>query len=70
MKFRDLIRILQAHGFVLERQRSSHRTYKGLVNGRLRVVTVACHRESDDIKPGTLSSMIRQSGLPKRTFRG
>jgi predicted RNA binding protein YcfA (HicA-like mRNA interferase family) len=69
MKFRDFIRILEAHGFVLDRQRGSHRTYKGLVDGRVRVAIVACHRESDDIKPGTLSSMIRQSGLPKRTFR-
>jgi predicted RNA binding protein YcfA (HicA-like mRNA interferase family) len=69
MKFRDFIRILEAHGFVLERQRSSHRTYKGVVTGEVRIVIVACHRESDDIKRGTLSSMIRQSGLPKRTFR-
>jgi predicted RNA binding protein YcfA (HicA-like mRNA interferase family) len=69
MKFRDLIRILEAHGFVLDRQRGSHRTYKGLVAGKMRVVTVACHRESDEVKRGTLSSMMRQSGLPKRLFR-
>ena len=69
MKFRDFVRILEAHGFVLDRQRGSHRTYKGSVDGRVRVVIVACHRESDDIKPGILSSMIRQSRLPKRTFR-
>src|SRR5574337_1294252 len=31
---------------------------------------VAAHRMSDDIRPGTLPSMIRQSGLPKRLFRG
>jgi predicted RNA binding protein YcfA (HicA-like mRNA interferase family) len=35
----------------------------------VRLVVVACHSENDDIKPGTLSSMIRQSGRPKRTFR-
>jgi predicted RNA binding protein YcfA (HicA-like mRNA interferase family) len=69
MKFRDFIRILEAHGFALNRQRGSHRTYEGLVDGRVQVVVVACHRESDDIKPGTLSSMIRNSGLPKRLFR-
>ena len=34
MKFRDLIRILEAHGFVLDRQRGSHRTYKGVVAGQ------------------------------------
>jgi predicted RNA binding protein YcfA (HicA-like mRNA interferase family) len=70
MKFRDFIPILESHGFALDRQRGSHRTYKGFVEGSIRVVVVACHRESDDIKPGTLSSMIRQSGLSKKLFRG
>lgn len=70
MKFRDFIGILENHGFELARQRGSHRAYKGQVGGQTRVVVVACHRESDDIKAGTLSSMIRQSGLSKDLFRG
>jgi predicted RNA binding protein YcfA (HicA-like mRNA interferase family) len=66
MKFRDFIRILLRHGFELQRQSgTSHR-----IGGRSRLVVVACHSENDDIKPGTLASMIRQSGLPKGTFRG
>lgn len=69
MKFREFIRILKRHGFVLDRQRGSHCTYKGVVEGRTQIVTVACHNENDDIKPGTLSSMIRQSGLGKAAFR-
>jgi predicted RNA binding protein YcfA (HicA-like mRNA interferase family) len=69
MKFRDFISILESQGFELHRQRGSHRTYRGLVQGSVRMVVVACHRESDDIKPGTLSSMVRQSGLPKKLFR-
>lgn len=69
MKFRDFIRILVRHGFELDRQRGSHRVYKGYAGARTRVVVVACHSESDDIETGTLSSMIRQSRLPKRTFR-
>ncbi|HET9230454.1 MAG TPA: type II toxin-antitoxin system HicA family toxin [Vitreimonas sp.] len=69
MKFRAFIRILEANGFVLARQRASHRAYEGTVDGKVRLVIVACHRESDDIKPGTLSSMIRQSALPKHLFR-
>lgn len=69
MKFRDFIRILEDHGFERARQRGSHQTYKGRVAGQTHVVVVAFHRESDDIRPGTLSSMIRQSGLPKRAFR-
>jgi predicted RNA binding protein YcfA (HicA-like mRNA interferase family) len=70
MKFRDFIRILVRHGFELDRQRGSHRIYKGHIGGRIRLVVVACHSENDDIKPRTLASMIGQSGLPKRTFRG
>ena len=71
MKFRDFVRILVKHGFELDRQSGgSHRVYKGRVGGRTRLVVVACHSENDDTKPGTLASMIRQSGLPKRTFRG
>jgi predicted RNA binding protein YcfA (HicA-like mRNA interferase family) len=70
MKFRDFIRVLVGHGFEFDRERGSHRIYKGRIGGRTRLVVVACHSENDDIKPGTLASMIRQSGLPKRTFRG
>jgi len=70
MRFRNFIRILLAHGFVLDRQRgTSHRVYKGRVGGRTRLVVVAYHREGDDIKPGTLASMIRQSGLDRKLFR-
>lgn len=58
------------HGFELDRQRGSHRVYKGHIGGTTRLVVVACHSENDDIKPGILATMIRQSGLPKVTFRG
>ena len=69
MNFRDFLRILEKNGFVLARQRGSHRTYIGMVNGKKEVVTVACTREGDDINKKTLGSMIRQSGLPKSLFR-
>jgi predicted RNA binding protein YcfA (HicA-like mRNA interferase family) len=69
MKFRDFIRILRNHSFELDRQGGgSHRIYKGRIRGQTRLVVVACHRESDEVAPGTLSSMIRQSGLPQRAF--
>lgn len=69
MQFRDFIRTLLAHGFVLDRQRgTSHRVYKGRIGGKMRSVVVAYHRESADIKPGTLASMIRQSGLDRKLF--
>jgi predicted RNA binding protein YcfA (HicA-like mRNA interferase family) len=40
-----------------------------MVDDELQVVTVACHKESDDVKPGTLASIIRQSKLARELFR-
>lgn len=68
-KFRYFIRMLEQHDFVLDRQRGSSRIYKGVVGGKMRLVSVHYHRGSDDIRRGTLNSMIRQSGLPKKLFR-
>ena len=59
MKYRDFLRILTDSGFVLERQRGRHRIYKGIVGGKTRLVVVSHARDSDDIGPGVLSSMIR-----------
>lgn len=68
--FERFIAILEAHGFALHRHEgTSHRQYRGIVSGQIRLVTVAAHRMADTIKPGTLASMIRQSGLPKALFR-
>jgi predicted RNA binding protein YcfA (HicA-like mRNA interferase family) len=50
----------------LDRQDGSHRQYKDASGNR---VTVAAHNMNDEIKSGTLESMIRQSGLPKKLFR-
>lgn len=69
MKFRDFLRILRAHGFEEVRQDGSHHIFRGEIDGRVRMVPVAYSREGDDIKPGTLASMIRQSGLAKDKFR-
>lgn len=54
---------------MLDRQRGSGKSFKGMVEGKVRLVSIHFHRGSDDIKPGTLNSMIRQSGLPKKLFR-
>jgi predicted RNA binding protein YcfA (HicA-like mRNA interferase family) len=69
VKFREFIEVIEQHGFGLTRTDGSHRRYEGVVNGRIELITVAYHRASDDILPKTLASMIRQSGLPKKTFR-
>ncbi len=70
MKFRDFLRVIEEHGFVLHRQGSgSHAIYRAVISGEVRLITVAAHRLSDEIKPGTLAAMIRQSGLTKSLFR-
>lgn len=68
MTYSQFIRILERHGFTLDRRRGSHRIYKGVVEGRTRLVVVAGHRDRDEIKRGTLASMIRQSGLSRYHF--
>jgi predicted RNA binding protein YcfA (HicA-like mRNA interferase family) len=60
VNFRDFIRILKDNNFVLARQKGAHRQYEGFHSGKRWLVTVAYHRESDDIAPNTLDSMIWQ----------
>ena len=70
MKFRDFIPILEEHGFTFDRQgATSHRQYKGVVNGKVMLVTVDYSQLGEDITKRNLASMIRQSGLPKKLFR-
>ena len=68
MKVRDVIRILKRHGFRRDRQSGGHRQFEGVVARRRRLVTVP-GKEGDDVPKGTLASIRRQSGLPKRSFR-
>jgi predicted RNA binding protein YcfA (HicA-like mRNA interferase family) len=69
VNFRDFIKILEANGFKMVRQESSHRRYRGLVGGDVKFVTVAYHQITDNILPKTFASMIRQSGLSKKLFQ-
>ena len=60
MKVKDIIRLLEGEGWILVATRGSHRQYKHPVrSGR---VTVA-GKPSDDLAPGTLNSIFKQSGL-------
>ena len=68
--FDRFIATIEQHGFIRHRQgATSHRVYRREADGVVHMVVVACHRLSDEIKPGTLASMIRQTGLPKALFR-
>ena len=68
--FREFLQIIESNGFALHRSGGgSHRRYRGIVGGEVRFVDIAAHNLTDDIRPGTLKSMIRQSGLPEALFR-
>jgi predicted RNA binding protein YcfA (HicA-like mRNA interferase family) len=60
MKVRQVVKLIEADGWRLVRQRGSHRQFKHATKpGR---VTVAGN-DSDDVKAGTLASILRQAGL-------
>jgi predicted RNA binding protein YcfA (HicA-like mRNA interferase family) len=61
MKVKDIISIFTKDGWFEVRQRGSHRQYKHSVKKGL--VTIACHKMSDDIAPGTLDSILKQAQI-------
>jgi predicted RNA binding protein YcfA (HicA-like mRNA interferase family) len=62
MKVSEVLRMLHDDGWFLVATRGSHRQFKHSVkSGR---VTVA-GKPSDDLAPGTLNSILKQSGLKK-----
>jgi predicted RNA binding protein YcfA (HicA-like mRNA interferase family) len=63
MKVRDVIRLIEADGWVRVQMRGDHRQYKHPTKrGR---VTIAGH-PSDDVHPKTLQSILTQAGLRGR----
>lgn len=59
VKPRQIIKVLEERGFEFIRQKGSHRLYR---KDDLRV-TIPYHNK--DLKPGTLQSILRQSGIKK-----
>ena len=62
MKVRDILRMLGADGWYLVATRGSHRQLKH--PRKLGRVTVP-GKPSDDLAPGTLTSILKQAGLRK-----
>jgi predicted RNA binding protein YcfA (HicA-like mRNA interferase family) len=62
MKVSEVLRMLQQDGWYLVAQRGSHRQFKHAEkSGRVTVPG----KPSDDLAPGTLSSIFKQAGLKK-----
>lgn len=57
---RDLIRLLDADGWIEVRQRGSHRQFQHATKAG--TVTLAA-KPSADVPPGTLNSVLKQAGL-------
>jgi predicted RNA binding protein YcfA (HicA-like mRNA interferase family) len=62
---REVCRILGEHGFIEVRRRGSHRAMQKRDAGTTTTVPVPDH---DELRIGTLQSIIRQSGLPRALF--
>lgn len=52
MKVRDVIKLIEEHGWYEARQKGSHKQFKHPTKKGL--VTIACHKMSDEIAVGTL----------------
>ena len=64
MKARDIIKIIEGNGWYLVRQKGSHKQYKHPTKKGL--VTIAAHKMSDEIAPGTLNSIYKQAQIEKK----
>lgn len=64
VKPKEVLGALQKAGFIIHHVKGSHYTLKHPETGRR--VTVPYHRK--DMKPGTLDSIIKQSGLTREEF--
>jgi predicted RNA binding protein YcfA (HicA-like mRNA interferase family) len=63
MKVREVIKLIEEDGWFLVATRGSHRQYKHATKaGR---VTIA-GKQSDDLAPGTLNSILKQAGLKEQ----
>jgi predicted RNA binding protein YcfA (HicA-like mRNA interferase family) len=62
MKVSEILRMLQEDGWFLVATRGSHRQFKHSTKpGRVTVPG----KPADDLAPGTLNSILKQSGLKK-----
>ena len=63
MKARDVIKLIEDDGWFLVRQRGSHKQYKHHTKKGL--VTIAAHKMSDEVAPGTLNSILKQAQIKR-----
>ena len=65
LPFREVMRKLEAAGFVEAAQRGSHVKFVKITSAGTRTVTVPKHRE---VAAGTIRSVLRQAGISESEF--
>lgn len=65
LKLRELLAVLSRMGFTVASQKGSHIKLKKRTSEKVWVVIVPRH---DEIRRGTLMSIIRQAGMTKESF--
>ena len=63
VKVREVLKKLERDGWFLARTRGSHHQFQHRVK---KGVATVPGRPSDDLAPGTLSSILKQAGLGRR----
>lgn len=63
---KEVRRVLESHGFQLVRQRGSHMVMQRSGDEGTTTIPVPDH---DELRTGTLRSIVRQSGLAVEEFR-
>ncbi len=63
MKVKEIIKLIEADGWYLVRQKGSHKQYKHSYKKGL--VTISGHKLSDEVKMGTLNSILKQAEIQK-----
>jgi predicted RNA binding protein YcfA (HicA-like mRNA interferase family) len=62
MKYRDVVKMIEADGWVLERIAGSHQQYRHPTKSGT-VTVPAGGKMSREVPPGTLNSILKQAGL-------
>ncbi len=63
MKVKEIIKLIEADGWYLVRQKGSHKQYKHRLKKGL--VTISGHKLTDEVKMGTLNSILKQAEIQK-----
>jgi predicted RNA binding protein YcfA (HicA-like mRNA interferase family) len=64
---RQIIKILEAHDFVLTRQRGSHMIFRHSRSGQ--IVPVPLHGGNKALPIGTFLAIVKQSGIDPKQFQ-